>query len=70
MAERTPRALIEEHRHAEIVEQLRRINTGLEALHLLTERQIGAMANLGAKVEAALQYFVRAWQATRGAPRN
>jgi hypothetical protein len=55
-----------EHRHAELVEQLRRANAGLEALHRLGERQLSEMRNVTARMEGALQFVVRAWQEQRG----
>jgi hypothetical protein len=53
-------------RRAEIVESLWRISVGVEALHQQGERRLRATSSLEAKVESALQYFVRAWQGVRG----
>ena len=58
--------LIEAQRYAEVVEQLRRLNTGVEALHMQGDRQLSEMRNVAAKVEAALRYFVKAWQELKG----
>jgi hypothetical protein len=41
-----------EHRHAEIVEQLRRVNTSLEALHRLGERQLSELRDVTARMRA------------------
>jgi hypothetical protein len=57
-------------RHAEICEALWRISTGLAALYQQGERRLKASTALESRVEGALQYFVRAWQATRGASGN
>jgi hypothetical protein len=60
------RRTIQEHRHAELIETLRRINAGIELLHQQGERRLRATASLETKVEAALRYFIRAWQSVRG----
>jgi hypothetical protein len=59
------RRTIAEYRHNETIEALRRINAGIELLHQQGERRLKATASLEAKVEAALQYFIRAWQSVR-----
>ena len=61
---------LDEHRHNELVEQLRRIGLGIEALHQQGERRLRASASLEAKLESLLTYLVRCWQAVRGTPEN
>jgi hypothetical protein len=55
------RAHLEAQRHAELCEGLWRISTALEASYQLQERQLRAMTSLEARIEGALQYFIRAW---------
>jgi hypothetical protein len=65
------RETITERRHAEIVEQLRRVNTGIENLNLTNQQISRQLADVVARTEAALQYVVRAWQAvTKPEPRG
>jgi hypothetical protein len=59
--------LVAAHRHAEIVEALWRIGTGIEALNRTQEQISRQLADVVARVESALQYVVRAWQATQPA---
>ena len=54
-------------RHNEIIEQLHRINIGLEALNRTLEQVSRQLADVVARTEAALQYVLRAWQATQPA---
>jgi len=53
------------HRHNEIVEALRRIALGVEALNQIGERQLRAFAAAQAALEAGLRFFVEAWQERR-----
>ena len=59
------RARLEAHRHAELVESLWRVSTGIEALYQQGERRLKATTALEAKVESALRYFIEAWQSVR-----
>jgi hypothetical protein len=52
-------------RHNEIIEQLQRINLGLEVLNRSTEQVSRQLADLVSRTETALQYVVRAWQGTQ-----
>jgi hypothetical protein len=51
--------------HAELVEALWRISTGIEALYQQRERRLKATTAVEAKVEGALKYFIEAWQSVR-----
>jgi hypothetical protein len=59
----TASRLTEDRWRADVLEQLRRINTSIEALHAHGERQARLSAEGNAKVEATLGYLVRLWQA-------
>jgi hypothetical protein len=61
------RTTLAERRHAEIVEQLRRVNTGIEVLNQTQQQISRQIADVVARTESALQYVVRAWQATQPA---
>jgi hypothetical protein len=67
-------ATIEARRHAELIESLWRISTGIEALYQLQDRQLRAVTSLEARIEAALRYFIEAlqavWPQRRRAPRK
>jgi len=58
--------LVAAHRHAEIVEALWRISTGIEALNRTSEQISRQLADVVARTEAALQYVIRAWQEVGG----
>jgi hypothetical protein len=53
--------------HAELLERLERIAVGLEALNLTADRQSRLLAEVSARVDAALRYFIQAWKQLRGA---
>ena len=65
----SPSRSIEEYRHHELVEALRRINTGLELLNETAERQLKAFASAETKLEAGLRFLIEAWRERR-APRK
>jgi hypothetical protein len=54
------RRLTDERRHQELLEALARINLGLESLNAAADRQSQLLADISAKIEAALRYFVEA----------
>jgi hypothetical protein len=56
--------------HAELVEQLRRISTGIEVIVGQNDRMLDQLREITARFEAALKYGIQAWQAQqRRAPR-
>lgn len=57
-------------RHREMIERLDRIVLGLEALHQHGDRQSRLLAEISAKVESSLRYFIKTWQLVRGSERR
>jgi hypothetical protein len=50
---------------ADVLEALRRVGIGIEALHHSAQRQARLSAESNAKVETMLSYVIRLWQGQR-----
>jgi hypothetical protein len=48
-----------EQRHQQVLEQLHRLNVGVESLNVGLDRQSRLLADISAKVEAALRFLIQ-----------
>jgi hypothetical protein len=56
---------IAEQRHAEIIEQLHRVNIGLESLNAAMDRMTRLQAETNGRLDGVVRHFVEAWQQLR-----
>jgi hypothetical protein len=56
---------IAEQRHAQIIEQLHRVNIGLESLNAAMDRMTRLQAETNGRLDGVVRQFVEAWQQLR-----